>query len=83
MTKDKKYIDYLLKNYKRNKSRLRILELGWVNEQDNILSGVDYSRDVVQTSGLSSLDDTILAREEEMRKLNYEINVTEALLDSL
>ena len=42
MTKDKKYIEYLLKNYKRNKSRLRILELGWVNEQDNILSGVDY-----------------------------------------
>ena len=82
-TKDKKYIEYLLKNYKRNKSRLRILELGWINEQDNILSGVDYSRDVVQTSNLSSLDNTIIAREEEIRKLNYEINVTEALLDSL
>ena len=82
-TKDKKYIEYLLKNYKRNKSRLRILELGWINEQDNILNAIDYSRDVVQTSNLSSLDNTIIAREEEIRKLNYEINVTEALLDSL
>ena len=82
-TKDKKYIEYLLKNYKRNKSRLRILELRWINEQDNILNAIDYSRDVVQTSNLSSLDNTIIAREEEIRKLNYEINVTEALLDSL
>ena len=82
-TKDKKYIENLLKNYKRNKSRLRILELGWINEQDNILNAIDYSRDVVQTSNLSSLDNTIIAREEEIRKLNYEINVTEALLDSL
>ena len=82
-TKDKKYIEYLLKNYKRNKSRLRILELGWINEQDNILNAIDYSRDVVQTSNLSSLDNTIIAREEEIRKLNYEINVAEALLDSL
>ena len=82
-TKDKKYIEYLLKNYKRNKSRLRILELRWINEQDNILNAIDYSRDVVQTSNLSSLDNTIIAREEEIKKLNYEINVTEALLDSL
>lgn len=82
-TKDKKYIEYLLKNYKRNKSRLRILELRWINEQDNILNAIDYSRDMVQTSNLSSLDNTIIAREEEIKKLNYEINVTEALLDSL
>lgn len=39
MTKDKKYIEYLLRNYKKNKARLRILELGMVNEQDNIING--------------------------------------------
>lgn len=83
MTKDRKYIENLLKNYKRNKSRLRILELGRVNEQDNILNGVDYSSDRVQTSNLSSLDNIIIKREEEMRRLNYDINLVDALLDSL
>ena len=83
LTKDKKYIEFLLRNYKKNKSRLRILELNMVNEQDNIINGVDYSREVVQTSNLSSLDNLIIAREEEMRKLLYDISIVDALLDSL
>ena len=83
MTKDKKYIEYLLRNYKKKKSRLRILNLNLVNEDDNILNGIDYSKDKIQTSNLTSLDDTIIKREEEIKRLEYEINIVEALLDSL
>jgi len=83
MTKDKKYIEYLLRNYKKKKSRLRILNLGLINEDDNILNGIDYSKDKIQTSNLSSLDDAIVKREEEIERLEYEINIVEALLDSL
>ena len=83
MTKDKKYIEYLLRSYKKKKSRLRILNLGLINEDDNILNGIDYSKDKIQTSNLTSLDDAIIKREEEIKKLEYEINIVEALLDSL
>ena len=83
MTKDKKYIEYLLRNYKKKKSRLRILNLNLVNEDDNILNGIDYSKDKIQTSNLTSLDDVIIKREEEIKRLEYEINIVEALLDSL
>ena len=83
MTKDKKYIEYLLRNYKKKKSRLRILNLGLINEDDNILNGIDYSKDKIQTSNLTSLDDAIIKREEEIKRLKYEINIVEALLDSL
>ena len=83
MTKDKKYIEYLLRNYKKKRSRLRILNLGLINEDDNILNGIDYSKDKIQTSNLTSLDDVIIKREEEIKRLEYEINIVEALLDSL
>ena len=83
MTKDKKYIEYLLRYYKKKKSRLRILNLGLINEDDNILNGIDYSKDKIQTSNLTSLDDVIIKREEEIKRLEYEINIVEALLDSL
>ena len=83
MTKDKKYIEYLLRNYKKKKSMLRILNLNLINEDDNILNGIDYSRDKIQTSNLTSLDDVIIKREEEIKRLEYEINIVEALLDSL
>ena len=83
MTKDKKYIEYLLRNYKKKKSRLRILNLGLINEYYNILNCIDYSKDKIQTSNLTSLDDAIIKREEEIKRLEYEINIVEALLDSL
>ena len=35
MTKDKyKYVEGLLRNYKKNKSRIKILELGLVTDDD-------------------------------------------------
>ena len=83
MTKDKKYIEYLLRNYKKKKSRLRILNLGLINEDDNILNGIDYSKDKIQTSNLSNLDNIIEKREKEKEQLIKDITLTEILLDSL
>ena len=84
MTKDKyKYIENLFRNYKKNKSRIKILNLGMVTDDEFTISGVDYSKDKIQTSNMSDLSDTVIKREKELEKLIYEVNVTEALLESL
>ena len=84
MTKDKyKYIENLFRNYKKNKSRIKILNLGMVTDDDFTISGVDYSKDKIQTSNMSDLSDAVIKREKELEKLIYEVNVTEALLESL
>ena len=84
MTKDKyKYIENLFRNYKKNKSRIKILNLGMVTDDDFTISGVDYSKDKIQTSNMSDLSDAVIKREKELEKLIYEVSVTEALLESL
>lgn len=84
MTKDKyKYIEGLLRNYKKNKSRIKILELGLVTDDDYTLEGIDYSKDKVQTSNKSDLSDAVARREKELDRLKYEVDLTEALLESL
>ena len=84
MTKDKyKYIENLFRNYKKNKSRIKILQLGYITDDEFTISGVDYSKDKIQTSNMSDLSDTVIKREKELEKLIYEVSVTEALLESL
>ena len=84
MTKDKyKYIENLFRNYKKNKSRIKILNLGMVTDDDFTISGVDYSKDKIQTSNMGDISDTVIKREKELEKLIYEVSVTEALLESL
>ena len=84
MTKDKyKYIENLFRNYKKNKSRTKILQLGYITDDDFTISAVDYSKDKIQTSNMSDLSDVVIKREKELEKLIYEVNVTEALLESL
>ena len=84
MTKDKyKYIENLFRNYKKNKSRIKIINFGMVTDDDFTISGVDYSKDKIQTSNMSDLSDTVIKREKELEKLIYEVSVTEALLESL
>ena len=84
MTRDKKrYIEALLYNYKKNKARLQILELGLISDDDFILGSIDYSKERVQSSNLSSLDNKIIAREREITKLKKDIKLVEILLDSL
>ena len=84
MTRDKKrYIEALLYNYKKNKARLQILELGLISDDDFILGSNDYSKEKVQSSNLSSLDNKIIAREREITRLKKDIKLVEILLDSL
>ena len=84
MTRDKKrYIEALLYNYKKNKARLQILELGLISDDDFILGSIDYSKERVQSSNFSSLDNKIIAREREITRLKKDIKLVEILLDSL
>ena len=84
MTKDKiAYVEALLYNYKKNKARVRILELGLISDEDFVLGSIDYSCDRVQTSNLSSLDNKIIARQREMGKLKKDIIRTDEMLGIL
>ena len=82
-TKDKSYIENLLKNYKRNKSRLQILDKNLISDDDFLLGAIDYSKEKIQTSNLSSLDNIIEKREKEKEQLIKDITLTEILLESL
>lgn len=86
-TKDKKYIENLFRNYKRNIARLKILNLNNITDDDNILGGVDYTNKLkignISTSNLASLDNIVERREEERKQLKEDIEVAEILLDSL
>ena len=86
-TKDKKYIENLLRRYKRNKARFTILEKGLVNEDDDILGAIDYTSKLktgnIQTSNINTLDNKIECREKEKEKLIEDITLTEILLESL
>ena len=83
VTKDKKYIEYLFRNYKRNKSRLQILDKNLISDDDFLLGAIDYSKEKIQTSNLSSLDNIIEKREKEKDQLIKDIALTEILLNSL
>lgn len=86
-TKDKTYIENLLRSYKKNKARLQILEKGLVSDEDNVIGAINYTSKLkmgnIQTSNLSSLDDIIERRAKEKEKLTNDIVLTEILLDSL
>ena len=69
MNRDKFYIEDLFRRYKRNVSRLEILENNLISDDDFLLGAIDYSKDKVQTSNLSSLDNVIEKREKEKEKL--------------
>ena len=47
------------------------------------LNAVDYSKDKIQTSNISSLDEVVIAREKKLVQLNQDIHTTEALIKSL
>jgi DNA-directed RNA polymerase specialized sigma subunit len=59
------------------------LELGLISDDDFILGSIDYSKERVQSSNLSSLDNKIISREREITKLKKDIKLVEILLDSL
>ena len=83
MNIDKFYIENLFRNYKRNKSRLQILDKNLISDDDFLLGAIDYSKEKIQTSNLSSLDNIIEKREKEKDQLIKDITLTEILLNSL
>ena len=83
MNRDKFYIENLFRNYKRNKSRLQILDKNLISDDDLLLGAIDYSKEKIQTSNLSSLDNIIEKREKEKDQLIKDITLTEILLNSL
>ena len=83
MNRDKFYIENLFRNYKRNKSRLQILDKNLISDDDFLVGAIDYSKEKIQTSNLSSLDNIIEKREKEKEQLVKDITLTEILLDSL
>ena len=83
VNRDKFYIENLFRNYKRNKSRLQILDKNLISDDDFLVGAIDYSKEKIQTSNLSSLDNIIEKREKEKDQLIKDITLTEILLDSL
>ena len=83
MNRDKFYIENLFRNYKRNKSRLQILDKNLISDDDFLLGAINYSKEKIQTSNLSSLDNIIEKREKEKEQLIKDITLTEILLNSL
>ena len=83
MNRDKFYIENLFRNYKRNISRLQLLDKNLISDDDFLLGAIDYSKEKIQTSNLSSLDNIIEKREKEKDQLVKDITLTEILLDSL
>ena len=83
MNRDKIYIEELFRRYKRNVSRLKILENNLVSDDDFLLGAIDYSKDKVQTSNLLSLDNVIEKREKEKEQLKKDIARVEIMLNSL
>ena len=73
MNRDKFYIENLFRNYKRNKSRLQILDKNLISDDDFLLGAIDYSKEKIQTSNLSSLDNIIEKREKEKDQLVKDI----------
>ena len=72
-----KKVEHLLRNYKENKSEVEMLTY----RLD--LNAIDYSKDKIQTSNISSLDEVVIAREKKLIQLKKDIHTTEALIRSL
>ena len=72
-----KKVEHLLRSYKENKSEVEMLTY----RLD--LNAIDYSKDKIQTSNISTLDEVVIAREKKLMQLKKDIHTTEALIKSL
>ena len=72
-----KKVEHLLRSYKENKSEVEMLTY----RLD--LNAVDYSKDKIQTSNISTLDEVVIAREKKLIQLKQDIHTTEALIRAL
>ena len=72
-----KKVEHLLRSYKENKAEVEMLTY----RLD--LNAIDYSKDKIQTSNISTLDEVVIAREKKLMQLKKDIHTTEALMKSL
>ena len=72
-----KKVEHLLRSYKENKAEVEMLTY----RLD--LNAIDYSKDKIQTSNISTLDEVVIAREKKLIQLKKDIHTTEALIKSL
>ena len=72
-----KKVEHLLRSYKENKAEVEMLTY----RLD--LNAIDYSKDKIQTSNISTLDEIVIAREKKLIQLQQDIHTTEALMKSL
>ena len=72
-----KKVEHLLRSYKENKAEVEMLTY----RLD--LNAIDYSKDKIQTSNISSLDEIVIAREKKLIQLKKDIHTTESLIKSL
>ena len=72
-----KKVEHLLRSYKENKAEIEMLTY----RLD--LNAIDYSKDKIQTSNISSLDEVVIAREKKLIQLKQDIHTTEALIRAL
>ena len=72
-----KKVEHLLRSYKENKAEVEMLTY----RLD--LNAIDYSKDKIQTSNISTLDEVVIAREKKLIQLKQYIHTTEALIKSL
>ena len=72
-----KKVEHLLRSYKENKAEVEMLTY----RLD--LNAIDYSKDKIQTSNISSLDEVVIAREKKLTQLKQDIHTTESLIKSL
>ena len=72
-----KKVEHLLRSYKENKAEVEMLTY----RLD--LNAIDYSKDKIQTSNISSLDEVVIAREKKLIQLKQDIHTAEALMKSL
>lgn len=79
----REYIERILYNYKRNKSRLKILNMNELTDDDYTIGAIDYSKDKIQTSNNSDLSDFAVRREREKVDIETDIITAAAILESL
>ena len=72
-----KKVEHLLRSYKENKAEIEMLTY----RLD--LNAIDYSKDKIQTSNISTLDEVVIAREKKLIQLKQDIHTAEALIRSL
>lgn len=82
-TIDARYIKNILRNYKWNKSRIRMLELRQLKHTENNMTPFDYCGNNITYSKKTDLDDMSIMGKNELNMLRWQVEEVEIMLESL